>query len=34
MRILVVNVNTTQSITDAIGKQAAGAASPAPRSFP
>lgn len=28
MRILVVNVNTTQSITDAIGKQAAGAASP------
>ncbi|GAB3302047.1 aspartate/glutamate racemase family protein [Parasphingorhabdus pacifica] len=28
MRILVVNVNTTASITDSIGKQAAGAAAP------
>jgi len=28
MRILVVNVNTTESITEAIGKQAQAAASP------
>ncbi|MFF8381886.1 aspartate/glutamate racemase family protein [Streptomyces sp. NPDC015661] len=28
MRILVVNVNTTQSITDAIGRQAAAVAAP------
>jgi len=28
MRILVVNVNTTESMTEAIGKQAAGVASP------
>lgn len=34
MRILVVNVNTTQSITDAIGKQAAGAASPGTEIVP
>ena len=28
MRILVVNVNTTESMTDSIGRQAAAAASP------
>ncbi|MET8970742.1 aspartate/glutamate racemase family protein [Streptomyces hydrogenans] len=34
MRILVVNVNTTQSITDAIGRQAAAAASPGTEIVP
>ncbi|MFE9724231.1 aspartate/glutamate racemase family protein [Streptomyces sp. NPDC005794] len=34
MRILVVNVNTTQSITDSIGEQAAGAASPGTEIVP
>lgn len=32
MRILVVNVNTTESMTESIGRQAAAAASPAPKS--
>ncbi|CAM5372360.1 aspartate/glutamate racemase family protein [Streptomyces atroolivaceus] len=34
MRILVVNVNTTQSITDSIGEQAAAAASPGTEIVP
>ncbi|MEU7030320.1 aspartate/glutamate racemase family protein [Streptomyces sp. SBR177] len=34
MRILVVNVNTTQSITDAIGRSAAAAASPGTEIVP
>ncbi|MEU0740832.1 aspartate/glutamate racemase family protein [Streptomyces sp. NPDC006134] len=34
MRILVVNVNTTQSMTDSIGEQAAGAASPGTEIVP
>ncbi|MFC9595835.1 aspartate/glutamate racemase family protein [Streptomyces sp. NPDC056944] len=34
MRILVVNVNTTQSITDAIGRQAAAVASPGTEIVP
>ncbi|MFJ6855618.1 aspartate/glutamate racemase family protein [Streptomyces sp. NPDC091271] len=34
MRILVVNVNTTQSITDSIGRQAAGAAAPGTEIVP
>ncbi|MER7949264.1 aspartate/glutamate racemase family protein [Streptomyces sp. NPDC096079] len=34
MRILVVNVNTTRSITDAIGRQAAAAASPGTEIVP
>lgn len=34
MRILVVNVNTTASITESIGKQAAGAASPGTEIVP
>ncbi|MEU9853047.1 aspartate/glutamate racemase family protein [Streptomyces sp. NPDC047974] len=34
MRILVVNVNTTASITDAIGRQAAAAASPGTEIVP
>jgi allantoin racemase len=34
MRILVVNVNTTASITDAIGAQAAGAAAPGTEIVP
>lgn len=34
MRILVVNVNTTASITGAIGEQAAGAASPGTEIVP
>ena len=32
MRILVVNVNTTETMTDSIAGQAAGVARPAPRS--
>ena len=32
MRILVANVNTTQSMTDSIAAQAAAAAPRAPRS--
>ncbi|MGY1439797.1 aspartate/glutamate racemase family protein [Streptomyces reniochalinae] len=34
MRILVVNVNTTRSLTDAIGRQAVGAASPGTEIVP
>ncbi|CAL9609636.1 Hydantoin racemase [Streptomyces sp. enrichment culture] len=34
MRILVVNVNTTQSMTDSIGEQAAGVASPGTEIVP
>ncbi|GAA2797127.1 aspartate/glutamate racemase family protein [Saccharopolyspora taberi] len=34
MRILVVNVNTTASITESIGEQAAGAASPGTEIVP
>ncbi|MGW3469404.1 aspartate/glutamate racemase family protein [Saccharopolyspora sp. NPDC000995] len=34
MRILVVNVNTTASITESIGEQAAGAASPSTEIVP
>ena len=34
MRILVVNVNTTASITDSIGEQAAGVASPGTEIIP
>lgn len=34
MRILVVNVNTTASLTDAIGAQAAGAAAPGTEIVP
>ncbi|MEV7568794.1 aspartate/glutamate racemase family protein [Streptomyces tanashiensis] len=34
MRILVVNVNTTQSITDAIGRQAAAVAAPGTEIVP
>ncbi|MFI8366433.1 aspartate/glutamate racemase family protein [Streptomyces sp. NPDC085466] len=34
MRILVVNVNTTRSITDAIGRQATAAASPGTEIVP
>lgn len=34
MRILVVNVNTTTAITDSIGEQAAGAASPGTEIVP
>ena len=32
MRILVVNVNTTQSMTDTIAETARAVAAPAPRS--
>lgn len=34
MRILVVNVNTTESITESIGRQAAGAAAPGTEIVP
>jgi allantoin racemase len=34
MRILIVNVNTTQSVTDSIGEQARGAAAPGTEIIP